>query len=170
MWDNSGHYLGIHYICIMLCTVKVEQLGLQSILVELHLTTLFSAASLNFFQLNHFNYTHCCKRFCASVCDAFKMSEQQTNLLKLWKESDTGRTVVISDLCFLIQFSGCLLCTPLNSMIDTVCMGWLKCVFNFYRPWTFNSVRLVIWWKLYILLFEKRQSKGKTKTLLSLFI
>lgn len=100
MWDNSGYYLGIHYICIMLCTVKVEQLGLKSILVEMHLTTLFSAVSLNFFQWNHFNYTHCCKHFSDSVCDAFKMSEQQTRQMMKKFELDRGRTHNISNLCF----------------------------------------------------------------------
>lgn len=39
----------------MLCTVKVEQLGLQNILEQLYLTTLLSGVSLKYFS--HFDYT-----------------------------------------------------------------------------------------------------------------
>lgn len=67
MWDNSGHYLGIHYICIMLCTVKAEQLGLQSILVELYLANLISAVSQNFFSKTNLKHASASISVTASV-------------------------------------------------------------------------------------------------------
>lgn len=80
MWDNSGYYLGIHYICIMLCTVKVEQLRLQSILVELNLATLFSAVSLNFFNETTL-IPHAGASISVTVYDAFKvcLNNRQTS-------------------------------------------------------------------------------------------
>lgn len=125
-WDNSGFYLGIHYICIMLCTVKVEQLGLQNILEQLYLTTLLRGVSLKYFS--HFYYTG--TRGCVTDCP--------------W----------------------CLQCPSfifIEWIMNILYVVMIKAVSHFYRPRAYNSVRLVIWWKLCILLFEKRQSKGKKK-------
>lgn len=83
MWDNGGYYLGFHYICIMLCTVKVEQLGLQSILVQLYLATLFNAVSLNFFNETTL-ITHAGASISVTACDAFKVClNNRQNLLRL---------------------------------------------------------------------------------------
>lgn len=173
-WDNSGHYLGIHYICIMLCTVKVEQLGLQNIFS----TNLFDyPTQYNFckiLKLNHFDYTQVFVMPSVYVWTADKSA---------WNyDLDMGIISVIYKLCSIIQsFSfvdvfAAHLWTLWKTSIDwimNVLYGlMITCVFNFYRPWAYNSVRLVIWWKLYILLFEKRQSKGKKKksSLLSIYL
>lgn len=44
----------------MLCTVKVEQLGLQNILEQLYLTTLLSGVSLKYFSPFYYTGTRGC--------------------------------------------------------------------------------------------------------------